>query len=109
MRLATASARRGRALGIFDNAAYEPSRCQLSEHDLVMLFTDGLFEVEGPGGEYYDQRQLQRAVEQRINLPAHDLCTEVLAEVRQFSASKDFSDDVCLLAMEVERLGLRVA
>jgi serine phosphatase RsbU (regulator of sigma subunit) len=34
-------------------------------------------------------------------LPAFQLCQEVIEEVERFSQGKHFSDDVCLVAMEV--------
>ncbi|MEO8353983.1 MAG: SpoIIE family protein phosphatase, partial [Chthoniobacteraceae bacterium] len=98
--------KRGPVLGMFDGAAYETSQTALSVHDVLLLFTDGLFEVEGSDGELFDQQSLMRAVSQRAHLPADKICTEVLAEIRSFSASDQFSDDVCLVAVEVERLDL---
>jgi sigma-B regulation protein RsbU (phosphoserine phosphatase) len=95
---------RGPVLGMFSGAQYGASQRDLSIHDMVLLFTDGLFEVEGTGGELYDQHSLMRAVNGRVNLGAGDLCREVLTEIQQFSANKQFSDDVCLVAVEVERL-----
>ncbi len=98
--------KRGPVLGMFEKAEYGTSSCPLSVQDMVLLFTDGLFEVEGQGGELYDQGSLLRAVNRRAYSRARDLCNEVLAEVRQFSANRQFSDDVCLVAFEVERVGV---
>jgi sigma-B regulation protein RsbU (phosphoserine phosphatase) len=97
--------KRGPVLGMFEEAVYESQSAQLSVHDMVLLFTDGLFEVEGECGDYYDETRLLHAVSERIDLHAQNLCDGVLSEVRQFSVSKHFADDVCLVAMEVERLG----
>lgn len=94
----------GPALGLFDDAQYVSGHHALSPHDVLLLFTDGLFEVEGPRGEFYDYQQLSRAVGQRSNLPTEELCRGLINEVQQFSASKEFDDDVCLVAMEVEHL-----
>jgi sigma-B regulation protein RsbU (phosphoserine phosphatase) len=91
----------GPALGLFDEAVYPNSRCELSPHDTLLFFTDGLFEVEGPGGDIYDYRRLLDAVNRRRGLPAFQLCHEIIEEVQRFSAGRDFSDDVCLVAMEV--------
>ena len=52
------------------------SQCELSPHDTLLLFTDGLFEVEGPGGDIYDYRRLLEAVNRRRELPAFQLCHE---------------------------------
>jgi phosphoserine phosphatase RsbU/P len=96
----------GPALGLFDDAVYSNSHCELSPHDTLLLFTDGLFEVEGPGGDIYDYRRLLEAVNRRRELPAFQLCHEVIEEVQRFSAGRHFSDDVCLVAMEVGPMGM---
>jgi sigma-B regulation protein RsbU (phosphoserine phosphatase) len=96
----------GPALGLFEDAVYPNSRCELSPHDTVLLFTDGLFEVEGPSGDIYDYRRLLEAVNRRRELPAFQLCHEIIEEVQRFSAGRHFSDDVCLVAMECNRLRL---
>ena len=89
--------RHGPVLGLFDDAIYSNSNCELSPRDTLLLFTDGLFEVEGPGGDIYDYRRLQEAVNRRRELPAFQLCHEVIEEVQQFSAGRQFNDDVCLV------------
>ena len=91
----------GPALGLFDEAVYPTSQCELSPHDTLLLFTDGLYEVEGPGGDIYEYRRLVEAVSRRRDLPAFQLCHEVIEEVQRFSAGRHFSDDACLVAMEV--------
>lgn len=94
----------GPALGLFDQARYATCVCELLPHDLLLLFTDGLFEVEGTKGQFYDYPRLLRAVSRRSKLPTEELCRGLIDEVQQFSANKEFSDDVCLVAMEVEHL-----
>jgi sigma-B regulation protein RsbU (phosphoserine phosphatase) len=91
----------GPALGLFDDALYPNSHCELSPHDTLLLFTDGLYEVEGPTGDIYEYRRLLEAVSRRRDLPAFQLCHEVIEEVQSFSAGRHFSDDACLVAMEV--------
>ncbi len=94
----------GPALGLFDNAQYVSAQHRLSPRDVLLLFTDGLFEVEGPRGDFYDYQQLRHAIGKRSRLPTEELCRGLIDEIQQFSASKEFSDDVCLVAMEVEQL-----
>ena len=96
--------RSGPALGLFPGARYETRRRNLSPRDVILLFTDGLFEVEGSGGQLYDYQKLVRAVGDRTVLPAAELCESLIAEVQQFSATREFNDDVCLVAMDIDRL-----
>jgi sigma-B regulation protein RsbU (phosphoserine phosphatase) len=91
-------------LGIFDDAEYHSSSCELTAGDILLLFTDGLFEVEGADGQYYDQPRLLTAVRQRAGLCAEELCRQLVDEVQQFAASKEFADDACLIAMEIDHL-----
>jgi len=95
--------RSGPALGLFPGAEYETSRRKLSPRDVVLLFTDGLFEVEGSGGQLYDYQKLLRAVGDRTVLPVAELCQSLIAEVQQFSATQEFNDDECLVAMDIDR------
>jgi phosphoserine phosphatase RsbU/P len=87
-------------LGLFENSAYQTTDVSLSLGDLVMLFTDGLYEVQDRHEDLYSQALLIAGVQQRAQLPAPQLFDEILAEVRRFSAHKGFADDVCLVGIE---------
>jgi sigma-B regulation protein RsbU (phosphoserine phosphatase) len=95
----------GPVLGLFDQAQYVNATHRLAPRDVLLLFTDGLFEVEGPTGEVYDYQQLQQAIGKRSALPTAELCSGLIHEIQEFSARKEFSDDVCLVAMEVGDFG----
>jgi serine phosphatase RsbU (regulator of sigma subunit) len=70
-----------------------------------MLYTDGLYEVEGPSGEFFDQARLRKVVEQRLRQPAEQLFEEVVTEVQRFCPQVGFVDDVCLVGIEVQQVG----
>jgi serine phosphatase RsbU (regulator of sigma subunit) len=91
----------GPALGLFAEAQYRTCECPMMEDDLVMLFTDGLFEVEAPDDTMYSRERLIAAVRERIRLPSADLFAQIFGEIRHFSKRTEFSDDVCLVGMDV--------
>jgi sigma-B regulation protein RsbU (phosphoserine phosphatase) len=99
--LGTGEGRSKPALGLFENAVYESASRALCAGDLVMLYTDGLYEVEGRGQELYTHEMLVEAVRRRAKLPAGRLFDEVLAEIKEFALGADFMDDVCLVGLEV--------
>jgi sigma-B regulation protein RsbU (phosphoserine phosphatase) len=66
-----------------------------------MLFTDGLYEVQGPQNELYTQELLVADVQKRGHLPASQLFDQILATIEAYSAEAGFSDDVCLVGIEV--------
>jgi len=96
----------GPALGLFDDAKYRTCECPIAVDDFVMLFTDGLFEVEAPDDKIYSRERLMAAVRERVRLPSAKLLAELFGEIRQFSKRTEFSDDVCLVGMDVTRLCL---
>jgi phosphoserine phosphatase RsbU/P len=87
-------------LGLFEETSYRTSEAKLVPGDLVMLFTDGLYEVQGAHDELYSQDMLMAGVQKRAQLPASPLFDELLAEIKRFSGDKDFADDVCLVGIE---------
>jgi serine phosphatase RsbU (regulator of sigma subunit) len=92
----------GPALGIFENAVYKTYHWPTMPSDLLMLFTDGLFEVEDPENhELYSEQRLREAVRRRAAMPASELLTDLLQEIRQFGRQATFSDDVCLLGLQL--------
>jgi sigma-B regulation protein RsbU (phosphoserine phosphatase) len=102
--LVNASGKAQPALGLFEDAAYQTTSAPLSRGDLVMLYTDGLVEVQNTKGEIYSQDLLIQCVQPRMKLPAAQLFDETLAEVRKFSDNGSFSDDVCIVGMEVNSI-----
>jgi sigma-B regulation protein RsbU (phosphoserine phosphatase) len=91
----------GPPLGVRDQASYPVAQTQLGNGDVLLLFTDGLFEVVGADLEPFGEDQLREAVARRLHLPAGKMFDEVLGEVIRYSAGRGFADDVCLVGMEV--------
>jgi len=98
--LANIGGRSQPALGLFEEACYQTSEVRFSPNDLVMLFTDGLYEVQDAAHELYTQSMLVRDVEERAQLPASELFDQLIERMQRFSADGKFSDDVCLVGIE---------
>jgi serine phosphatase RsbU (regulator of sigma subunit) len=48
----------------------------------------------------FGEERLQEAVRRRVDLPMEDILDQILREMRAFSATTTFQDDVCLVAVE---------
>ncbi len=94
---------RGPAMGIFATAEYATAVRPMAPGDLVMLFTDGLFEVEDATGAFFDEDQLRATVSRHAQLAPEEFFERVLAEVRKYSHSETFADDVCVVGMQIRR------
>jgi sigma-B regulation protein RsbU (phosphoserine phosphatase) len=98
------NSRPGPALGVFEESEYPLCRRALARHDLIVLYTDGLYEEEGATGEEYGPDRLLAAVRQRVDLPVEQLFDELLADIRQYAGKQGFVDDVCIVGAEVVRV-----
>jgi sigma-B regulation protein RsbU (phosphoserine phosphatase) len=98
--LANASGRGQPALGLFDDPPYETSEAKIAPGDFIMLFTDGLYEVQGANEELYSQQRLMVDVKSLIEKPAGQLFDDLLEAIRAFSTDHAFEDDVCLVGID---------
>jgi serine phosphatase RsbU (regulator of sigma subunit) len=94
----------GPALGLFEGATYPTAHHALAAHDLVLLFTDGLFEVLDDQDCEFGEDRLLAAVRQHRALPPPQLLDQLIHQCRQYSATGEFADDVCLIAVEAAKL-----
>lgn len=98
------SGARGPALGLIETAEYRTCSMSLDARDLVILFTDGLCEIERPDRETFGEERLRQAVESRLHAEPVDLFEQVVEEARNFSEGVGFTDDVCIVGIELARL-----
>lgn len=90
--------------GVFPENKYQTVESPLAAGDVLVLYTDGVFEILNPAGKEYGQDRFVQAVRNRLRLRPEQLFAEVLEEVEQFAETDQFPDDVCLVAMEVARI-----
>jgi sigma-B regulation protein RsbU (phosphoserine phosphatase) len=88
------------ALGLFDDPPYQTTEVTLAPGDFVMLFTDGLYEVQGLNEELYSQERMMMDVQNLLSKTNKELFDELLEAIRIFSVSHEFDDDVCIVGME---------
>ena len=75
-------------------------RWRRAPSEFVMLYTDGLCEVQGLNEELYSQERLMLDVRNLLQKPAAQMFDELLAAIRAFFVDHEFEDDVCLVGME---------
>jgi len=101
--LANAAGHSEPALGLFEDSRYQTTEIAIQPGDLLMLFTDGLYEVQGQNEELYSQERMILDVENLLPKPAGELFDALLEAIRAFSVDHEFADDVCLVGMEYAR------
>jgi sigma-B regulation protein RsbU (phosphoserine phosphatase) len=99
-RISSKGEQSGPGLGLFDEVSYSTSRSAFEQNDCILLFTDGLYEVESPEGEQFGLDAVITSLQTHADLPAEKLFNALLADACDFSKKPDFDDDVCIVAVE---------
>ena len=85
---------------MFEDPPYQTTETLIAPGDFLMLFTDGLYEVQGANEELYSQQRLLVDVQNHLGEPAGELFDHLLETIRAFATDREFEDDVCLVGME---------
>ena len=92
------------ALGVAKNSVYPTEEDVVKAGDFLLLYTDGLCDL-GEGKELTpDDPQFIRLVQNCSRQRGEAFLDALLTQARQFSGQERFSDDVCLVGIEIERL-----
>jgi len=93
------------ALGVAKDSVYPAEEDSIKAGDVLLLYTDGLCDLgEGKDLSADDPRFLA-LVQNCARQHGEAFLDAVLTQARQFSGQDHFLDDVCLVSIEVERLG----
>jgi serine phosphatase RsbU (regulator of sigma subunit) len=92
----------GPPLGLFDGSNYRASECVFGTGDVLLFFTDGIHEVFDASDREFGHEGLRNSILKRRGLALEPLLNGVVADAREFAATRSFPDDVCLLGMELK-------
>lgn len=88
------------ALGILKDFDYSIHQFQVTQGDRILLFTDGIYEVENHTGDIFGRENLYNLVAKYHTIAAPQLFDGLLKEINSFSRTNIFNDDVCLVAID---------
>jgi phosphoserine phosphatase RsbU/P len=96
--------RGGPALGVFETATFPTIQRPVAAGDVMVLITDGLFEVLGANDEEFGEHRVGAVLHDSGGRPTSELLDDLVNAARLFSAKGEFADDVCVVGVEVAHL-----
>ncbi len=91
--------RRNVALGAIDQLDYHITHAQLAPGDALFLFTDGVTEALNRSDQFYTAARLQIVCKDLAILPVEKITRGVVQDVQAFSAEREQSDDISVMAL----------
>ncbi len=84
----------------FDIAPHIGSRdIAFDSGDILILYTDGVTEAEGAGGEFFGIERLCDAAAARCDRPAADIVDGIIADLKAHIGTQKIHDDITLVVM----------
>ena len=90
----------GPAFGIYKDVDYQTGQRDILPGDILVLYTDGVVEMENPAGQPFRVARLMQAVQDNRSLPAGALVQEIIAETQAFSENMACLDDFTLVVVK---------
>lgn len=91
----------GFPVGMFDDSTYDDLRLKLSSGDILVLYSDGVTDVQDAAGQFYGWQRLRDATSANAALSAAEIADRLLADVDQFSGGVHPFDDRTLVVLKV--------
>ncbi|KPK65794.1 MAG: hypothetical protein AMK73_01895 [Planctomycetes bacterium SM23_32] len=91
----------GPAVGFTADPDYPTIERQLQVGDIVLGFTDGIYEVLNEEGEMYGLGRLQELVAAHTRLIPRDLIQRMISDTEEYMGTARHRDDICIVAVEV--------
>jgi len=88
--------------GFIEDSVYEKETRSLLPGDVIVVFTDGVMEVENPAGEEFGEERMIAYIKKNKRLAAQDLATGALKRLKEFSQGKKFRDDCTLVILKAK-------
>jgi phosphoserine phosphatase RsbU/P len=89
----------GGVIGVQEGFEYEEKNISISPGDLLLLYTDGVVEAQNESEEMFGDERLIRFLCANQDTHLDKLVDGLINEVRAFSGSSEFEDDLTLLAL----------
>ncbi len=90
----------GLVLGPTANATYTRGYRRLEPGDALLLYTDGMLEAHGEGGEEFGVGRLSRAFLKARDLPCDEIARELIRRVSEYAGGGDPEDDMTVVVLK---------
>ena len=90
----------GVSLGVAEDLEYETRHVVLTAGQIVVVGTDGIWEMRSPGGEMYGRDRFRDAIRRHAQKDAQGIVDAVFEELSTFRGDAPQEDDVTLLVVK---------
>jgi sigma-B regulation protein RsbU (phosphoserine phosphatase) len=90
----------GMPLGLYPNKKFEESEVQLEPGDSIILYTDGVTELQNSNKEHFGIDRFTKLLQQSFSLSPRKMIGEVEKNMENFKDGVNQTDDITILALQ---------
>lgn len=91
----------GAIMGVFEDAEFATAEVFYKSGDKVILYTDGLIDMEDDYGEPFGQERILETARLRATDSVPEIFQALLDDAHSFAGNREFQDDICMFAVEL--------
>ncbi|MFH0995708.1 MAG: PP2C family protein-serine/threonine phosphatase [Pseudomonadota bacterium] len=92
---------KGMALGIFDDAGYVQSEREVQPGQILIIGTDGIWEMHNPDGQMFGKDRLKDIIRNHAESSAAEIVDGIMNALEQFRFPLKKEDDVTLVVVKI--------
>jgi sigma-B regulation protein RsbU (phosphoserine phosphatase) len=92
----------GTVLGAFDFAPFGEGGAELSEGDVLVVYSDGITEAQNAAGEEYGEQRLAALVTERRHETAENIRRDIFDDIDRWSGDAERGDDQTVVILKVQ-------
>ncbi|MDX9753587.1 MAG: SpoIIE family protein phosphatase [bacterium] len=86
-------------LRTFETKQYEEKSLPLQRGDKILLFTDGVLDVQNPQMDFYGEERLEEVLRKNHHLSSHELIQRIMEDTEAFRKGRKRLDDFTLFVI----------
>ncbi len=90
----------GLALGVVNDTEYEERPISIRPGDIILMYTDGVTEVEGPDGKQFGEKRLNELLKASAGFKAREIHQAIFNAIKEFARPDHVFDDVTMVVIK---------
>ena len=88
------------ALGLIDNTEYCEQRVTLEQNEILIAYSDGVFEALNDKGEFFGMERFHQLIKNHYNHEPRQIGKSIITQLEQFIGNNIAADDISLIIMK---------